>query len=724
MIIQKMRASFGKLHGELTLHEGMNLLCLPNEAGKSTWSAFLAAMLYGIDTSERAGKTNQGLPAKERYRPWDGSPMQGAIELVWRGREITIERTTAGRVPMGVFRAYETAGGAAVPELTGENCGLLLCGVERSVFERTAFIRQLGMGVTEDAQLEQRLNALVTTGEEGKSYSQLEKELKNLKNKCSYRGSGQIPRLKEKIAALEDRLAALHTAQDEAMVLAAQREAAQEQKGRMDALKARVDRAQSAHRRAGFEELNNRVQAQELLCRRLEDGCAGLPEESELHRLQKQLDSALDELRTAQMEAAFGTSEVEKPAAPQCFSGLDGQAARTQAAQDAEEYRTLCAAHAPGRLLPLLAALLVIAAGAGLFFVQRWLGLGIAGAGAVALITALILTGRRSAKVQEQHRRAELIPLRYGVKSCEEIAAQAEAYAAAMEEYEAKKAEADAQKAAYGAQIDRIRARIDALVGQVRAFAPECADAAACREAVSTAIRARERLSAERRTRDALRQQSQSMQLLLGSEGPVQEDTEALRYDPQEVARRQEQAAQDLAQINARLSHKRGQISVQGDVVMMEAELEQLAEQLAAAQATDLALDYALSALKSADEALRARFSPQITAEAGAILSELTGGKYPNVLLQPDMRLSVREENGTVMRPAAAMSCGTADQMYLALRLAMCRRLLPPDVPLILDDALVNFDDARAGLAMRVLRREAETRQIVLFSCHSRESEA
>ena len=182
MIIKKMRASFGKLHGELTLHEGMNLLCLPNEAGKSTWSAFLMAMLYGIDTSERAGKTNQGLPAKERYRPWDGSPMQGAVELVWRGREITIERTTAGRIPMGVFRAYETAGGAPVPELTGENCGKLLCGVERSVFERTAFIRQLGMTVTEDAQLEQRLNALVTTGEEGKSYSQLEKELKTMKS--------------------------------------------------------------------------------------------------------------------------------------------------------------------------------------------------------------------------------------------------------------------------------------------------------------------------------------------------------------------------------------------------------------------------------------------------------------------------------------------------------------------------------------------------------------
>ena len=118
---------------------------------------------------------------------------------------------------------------------------------------------------------------------------------------------------------------------------------------------------------------------------------------------------------------------------------------------------------------------------------------------------------------------------------------------------------------------------------------------------------------------------------------------------------------------------------------------------------------------RGADETLRARFSPQITAEAGHILAELTENKYPRVLLEPDMHLSVREADGQVMRPAAAMSCGTADQMYLALRLAMCRRLLPPDAPMVLDDALVNFDPARTRAALRVLREEP--RQILLFTC-------
>ena len=65
------------------------------------------------------------------------------------------------------------------------------------------------------------------------------------------------------------------------------------------------------------------------------------------------------------------------------------------------------------------------------------------------------------------------------------------------------------------------------------------------------------------------------------------------------------------------------------------------------------------------------------------------------------------------------MSCGTADQMYLALRLAMCRMLLPEDSPLVLDDALVNFDDDRCDAAVEILSEEARKRQVILFTCRT-----
>ena len=54
MKIYSMTATFGKLsHETLTFQPGLNVISAPNEWGKSTWCAFLVAMLYGIDTRER-----------------------------------------------------------------------------------------------------------------------------------------------------------------------------------------------------------------------------------------------------------------------------------------------------------------------------------------------------------------------------------------------------------------------------------------------------------------------------------------------------------------------------------------------------------------------------------------------------------------------------------------------------------------------------------------------
>ena len=49
-----MTAAFGKLQGHtLELKDGLNIIQAPNETGKSTWCAFLLAMLYGINSRER-----------------------------------------------------------------------------------------------------------------------------------------------------------------------------------------------------------------------------------------------------------------------------------------------------------------------------------------------------------------------------------------------------------------------------------------------------------------------------------------------------------------------------------------------------------------------------------------------------------------------------------------------------------------------------------------------
>ena len=117
MRILSMTATFGKLVNQtLTLQPGMNVITAPNEWGKSTWCAFLEAMLYGIDTTSRS-KTGY-LADKEHYAPWSGEPMSGRMDILWQGRAITIERRSKGRTPMGEVNAYETETGLPVPELS------------------------------------------------------------------------------------------------------------------------------------------------------------------------------------------------------------------------------------------------------------------------------------------------------------------------------------------------------------------------------------------------------------------------------------------------------------------------------------------------------------------------------------------------------------------------------------------------------------------------------
>ena len=81
MQIRSLNATFGRLERRtLELSPGLNIIEAPNEAGKSTLTAFLRVMLYGLPTRERGAAADKNL-----YAPWSGSAMQGRLELALEG---------------------------------------------------------------------------------------------------------------------------------------------------------------------------------------------------------------------------------------------------------------------------------------------------------------------------------------------------------------------------------------------------------------------------------------------------------------------------------------------------------------------------------------------------------------------------------------------------------------------------------------------------------------
>ena len=66
------------------------------------------------------------------------------------------------------------------------------------------------------------------------------------------------------------------------------------------------------------------------------------------------------------------------------------------------------------------------------------------------------------------------------------------------------------------------------------------------------------------------------------------------------------------------------------------------------------------------------------------------------------------------------LSSGTVDQAYLSLRLALSSLMFKGSepLPILLDDALTQYDDNRAKTALEYLKKYAENGQIIMFTCH------
>ena len=147
---------------------------------------------------------------------------------------------------------------------------------------------------------------------------------------------------------------------------------------------------------------------------------------------------------------------------------------------------------------------------------------------------------------------------------------------------------------------------------------------------------------------------------------------------------------------------------------------EQVEEELSRRNREYQAISIAMETLQQANAQLQQRFSPQLNRAAGALLDRLTGGKYRTLSLDKELDASAAGERDVLPHSALYLSKGTVDQIYLAVRLAVCDLCLP-EAPLVLDEALAAFDDDRAKWALELLQELAQQRQILLFSCHHRE---
>jgi uncharacterized protein YhaN len=114
------------------------------------------------------------------------------------------------------------------------------------------------------------------------------------------------------------------------------------------------------------------------------------------------------------------------------------------------------------------------------------------------------------------------------------------------------------------------------------------------------------------------------------------------------------------------------------------------------------------------------KHQPRVLAEASRLFAAVTDGRYERVVRQGDgSELTVFQRDGTA-KPTIDLSRGTAEQLYLCLRLSLAAEFAQRGaaLPLIMDDVLVDFDPTRATAVAAVLADFSRERQVLLFTCH------
>lgn len=730
MRILEMTATFGTLHkAKLCPGPGLTLILAPNEGGKSTWGAFLRAMLYGFPPRDRDKEGH--LAEKNRYQPWSGAAMEGTLILEWKGRSLTLYRGPKGSAVWGAFSAQWTATGEPVEGLTGENCGETLLGISREVFERTAFVAQGEITLSPSGDLEKRIAALATSGEEEVSYSQVERRLKDWLNRRKVNSRvGLIPELEGELSCVEaslDRLGELLRRSQEA----------RQEKETLEAQKARLEDQLQAHAAADqVRQAEQRQQAQadydvalnEL--RAVEKNAQTLPPAEELRRAQgdlSYLNTLTANLKMAEKtvpEAREKAEQAEKAVrADPLFGNLDPAQAAQRSQRDHDEAEKLTK---PDRKFGQVIGVCALTHLLNLLSLwwqgrsfDRLLFVGVIGLlfiGAIAIVL-LVIKQRREKKA------ADLLS-RYGAQTPEDILT----YSAAYQEKWNVAQEAKRALQTVETERDKLAAQKEELTAQllrfVHPFAPEVTDPFGISAALSRALQQGERYSLAKARAEA------AEKLLSALPAPASEGERPLltvvpQGDAAQLSRELESVSGKLSQASDLSARLQGELGSMGDPSELEARRNQLLEQLELRRGEYAAISAAMESLKTADSLLRERFSPAVNQKAGEYLSALTGGKYDRASLTRQFQALAQETGETPSRQDLSLSGGAAQQLYLALRLAMCELALPREepCPILLDDVLDAFDDHRAKLALRCLLETAEKRQVLLFSCHSREKE-
>ena len=768
---------FGKL-GDYTadFSDGIHCVRRENEFGKSTILAFIRAMFYGFPKRANKARDVRNF-SRGKYSPWKAGGYGGTLTFSHKGRTYRIERRFSGsRSEDRVVLRDERTGAA---EDTGDQeIGEYLFGLGEAEFVNTFFVGQLEIRLNEEGRetksVADRLANLATDGSEFYSFDKADKNLKEaVTDLLAARGGGLIRGLEKEQEELAQRL---RDSEDDFLRIEEivgqmdekTKEADQLDKDELFPLsKRRADQtADVDRRRKVLSDLeSDRIRAtertralQEMIRKQLEY------ERSEKERREKraarirnlqqeaaELDRNRDE-RTAEwirirneteewtagyeakipeLQETHRTAVEEVVRVREEADRLEKEGARFSGeAIEADAARFRQSIRIPILITLVLFAVAVIGPIFAAVFrtpVLNLLSIVLLPA-AIPLSYAVVRFMRRratNARVAEERAEYERVLRQVRQELSEAILKERDTET----EYDRFSERSRSETLARETKRGFIEERLETIKSNTRKIREEAESLLneEKREALDE-----ERLKTEsqgpngekkdpnvehREIKEHLVELEVQIKAASESLKQAEAEEERLKKDEERIRSEIERLRQEASRLSGIAESLTSECS---DPSEIEEKIRATVERIARAAEYHRTLLLATEVMAEASKEMESRFAPRVNEIAGRYLARLSGDRYAALRFDRGFKVEISDRQDGMYYEADYFSAGTVDQVYLALRLAIADLIDDSEdkLPILLDDALVQYDDERAERAVSLLRELSAERQIIMFTCH------
>lgn len=768
MIIKKIEIeNFGKFSGRsISFEPGFNMIFGKNEDGKSTLMAFIKMMFYGNEGKSTSIAKN----IRKKYTPWDGSPMAGSIDFECENKKYRLEKEfrTSNSTDKTTLVDLSLGSRQSVPSDIGNK----FFGLTLPAFERSVFIGQFGFPESDTAavsELNAKLSNIAFTGDESVSFNGVYSKLEKARHALMSKG-GKAGIYDKNIIAIKEMEAKLLDAEEKRNNITKAKETATNQAKEIELLHKRIltikeqvafeGEAQKGEKLTEYLETKKQLDnLNENL--KLKDG--NLIDEMYLRSLKfciSKLTSAENAVREKEnqvkiIEQSLKSSGDLGDATPETKLQLEQEIQKLESLQkeNSEKAKSLeesinsmthvaekfsnCKSRGifcliSGILLAIFAAVAVI-----LKFIIPAAISGIIG---VCLITLGIIFLGNSSKLNK---------LSDEIKKSKENLTQLKSNDLSSEIFD-KRVKLEAVTNAINAGASVIEKQKELLKETNLELAQLLKTAQA---ETNEVIKIFERYKAFTNFDDMNTDLEEISQICINqkeiknklnfiakdlgniSYTEAAHKLEEIKKHPidcnidftelkKELDNSQNILGEKRSELSALLAEIKAAEKVAENPEIIKSEIETLSKKTASQKRFCDACELAMEILNDSYAQLRSGFGSVLESSASKILSELTNNKYDSMTVSDTFDIGVTQKGVFGNREVGYLSSGTADQTYLSLRLALSSLMNNEEkLPVLLDDALAQYDDQRLLTALEFLNDYSENNQTILFTCHKQISE-